>query len=144
MVELARLPLIVTFPLISRSPVAALSSLAPAIVNLIVPFGSRIVSAFGLELAASMADRNEIWPDASFPVLRFTATVSSRVLTLNVERTRRVSSASPRGRNRARRLASRVRVRAGDAEIPFSENSRRSGFMASLLDCGELDGKRLS
>ena len=95
MVELARLPLIVTFPLISRSPVAALSSLAPAIVNLIVPFGSRIVSEFGLELAASIADRNEIWPDASFPVLRFTVTESSSVLTLNVERTRRVSSDSP-------------------------------------------------
>ena len=98
MVELARLPLIVTFPLISRSPVAALSSLGPTIVSLIVPAGSRIVSEFGLELAASMADRSEIWPDASFPVLRFTATVSSNVLTLKVERTRRASRHSGLGR----------------------------------------------
>ena len=144
MLELARLPLIVTFPLISRSPVAASSSLAPTIVNWIVPFGSRIVSEFGLELAASIADRKEIWPDASFPVFKFTASVSSSVLTLKVERTRRSLQRSPHGRNRARRLASRVRIRAADAEIPFSENSRRNGFMASLPDCDELDGKRLS
>src|SRR5271167_2592393 len=99
MVEVDLLPLIVTFPLISRSPVAALSSLAPAIVNLIVPFGRRIVSEFGLELVASMADRKEIWPEASLPVLRFTATVSSSVLTLKVERTNRTSRHSAHGRN---------------------------------------------
>ena len=41
------------------------------------PAGTMIVSALGLALAASIAERSEIWPEASLPVFKFTATVSS-------------------------------------------------------------------
>ena len=94
------LPWMVRFPLISRSPVALASSFAPGIVNLNVPAGSLIVFEPPRASAAMMAERSEMWPEASLPVWRFTASVSSVVLTRKVERTRRVSSSSPRGRNR--------------------------------------------
>ena len=61
--------------------------------------GTMMVSAFGLALAAMIADRSEMCPEASLPVLRFTATVSSVVLTLNVESTTRSSSPSEPGRS---------------------------------------------
>ena len=47
-----------------------------------------------------MADRSEMCPDASFPFLRFTATVSSVVLTLKVESNVRSSSPSSPGQMR--------------------------------------------
>ena len=65
----------------SRSPVAALSSPLPAIDSVIVPCGKMILSALGFALAASIADRSEICPEASLPVFKLTATVSSRLFT---------------------------------------------------------------
>jgi hypothetical protein len=50
--------------------------------------------------AAMIAERSEICPDASFPVLRFAATVSSTVLTRNVAGAIRSSRASTLGRFR--------------------------------------------
>ena len=50
--------------------------------------------------AAMMAERSEMWPVASLPVRRFTATVSSVVLTRNVDMTIRPSSGSNRGDDR--------------------------------------------
>src|SRR3990172_48807 len=46
-------------PAMSRSPVAARSSLAPAIVRVYVPAGRVMVSASGLALAAMIASRSE-------------------------------------------------------------------------------------
>ena len=56
-----------------------------------------MVSALGLAFAAMMAERSEICPVASLPFCRFTATVSSVVLTWNVESTTRCSSPSSKG-----------------------------------------------
>ena len=67
----APLPLIVRLLLMSSSPIVSVN----------VPAGRMIVSALGLALAASIAERREIWPAASWPVFMFTATVSSRVFT---------------------------------------------------------------
>jgi hypothetical protein len=52
-------PLIVRSPLMSRSPVAALFSFAPAIVRVYVPAGSVMMSAPALALAAMIASRSE-------------------------------------------------------------------------------------
>ena len=48
---------------------------------MIVPAGRMIVSALGLALAAMMAERSEMWPVASLPVFKLTATVSRRLFT---------------------------------------------------------------
>ena len=95
-------PLIVRLSLISRSPVALLSSLAPAIVSVKVPAGSLIVLFLPLASAAMIADRSEMCPVESWPVLKFVATESTVVLTINVAGARRVSRASSRGRDRVR------------------------------------------
>src|SRR4051812_7053577 len=62
------------------------------------------------ESAAMMAERSETWPDASAPVLRLTATVSSVVFTRNVDITIRLSSVSNRGHDRTRGLLSPLRA----------------------------------
>ena len=91
------LPLMLRLRLMSRSPVASLSSSAPGIVSTNIPQGRTIILERPRALAATIAERSEMWPEASFPVFRFTATVSKVVLTLNVERTRRVlESLQPR------------------------------------------------
>ena len=81
------LPRMVRLPLISRSPVAPASSFAPGIVSLNVPAGSLIVFEPPRASAAMMAERSEMRPEASLPECRFTASVSSKVLTRKVERT---------------------------------------------------------
>ena len=63
-----------------------------------------------LPSAAMIADRSEMWPVASWPVVRFFATVSENVLTLKVESTTRPSSPSSVGRSR-RTLAFSLRLR---------------------------------
>ena len=103
-VRLDPLPLMVRLRVMSRSPVALASSFAPAIVNLIVPAGRLIVFEPPRASAAMMAERSEMWPEASLPVLRFAATVSSVVLTTKVERTKPHAS----------RLFPRDRIRAAD------------------------------
>ncbi len=50
------------------------------IVSKNVPLGTMMVSELCLALAAMIAERSEICPEASFPFCRFTATVSSVVL----------------------------------------------------------------
>src|SRR3954465_15849598 len=52
-------PLIVTLSVTSRSPVAAASSPAPAIVSVYVPAGSVMTSAPALPFAATIASRSE-------------------------------------------------------------------------------------
>ena len=94
MVRVGPAPLMVRLPAMSRSPLAAWSSPAPAIVKVIVPGGRMIRFRPPLASAAMMADRSEMWPDASLPFLRSTATVSSSVLTRKVERATRGSSTS--------------------------------------------------
>ena len=96
-VPVALAPLIVIFPLRSRSPVALASSLAPGIVSVNVPAGTMIELEPPWASAAMMADRSEIWPDESLPFCRLTATVSRVVLTRNVESCSRCSSASRTG-----------------------------------------------
>ena len=59
----------VTLRVMSRSPVAAASSPAPAIVSLKVPPGRMIVFEPPRALAAWMAERREICPLASLPLL---------------------------------------------------------------------------
>ena len=120
------LPLIVRLAEMSRSPLALPSPPVGGIVSVNVPAGSTIVSELGLALAAMMADRNEMWPEASLPVLRFTATVSSVVLTWNVERTTRPSSPSSAGRSR-RTLALSFRFRKLNMLHPFREMSAHRG-----------------
>ncbi len=101
MVLLALRPLIVRLPEISRSPVAPAVSPAPGIVRVNVPAGRMIWFEPPLASAAMMAERSETWPVASLPLRKFTATVSSVVLTRKVERTTRSSSRSGRGDSRA-------------------------------------------
>ena len=102
-------PWIVTLALMSSSPAVPLSSLAPAIVSVKVPAGRMILLVPPCASAAMMADRSEMWPLASLPVLRFTATVSSSVLTWNVVGVTRSSSPSSPGRS-PRRLAFPFRI----------------------------------
>ncbi len=96
------LPLIVRLAEMSRSPLALPSPLAGGIIRVYVPPGRMIVSAAaGCASAAMMADRNEMsWFLSKGPALGFSATVSLNVLTVNVERTTRPSSASRHGRLR--------------------------------------------
>ena len=83
-----------------------------------VPLGRRIVSAPGWALAAMIADRSEIWPGESFPFWRFTATVSSTVLTAKTAGVCRTSSGSSPGRNRVCREPRRDRAFSIDRLVP--------------------------
>ena len=123
-------PAMLTLPLMSRSPAAPASSPAPAIVSVNVPAGTMILSEPPCALAAMIAERSEIWPEASLPDARLAATVSSVVLTRNVESTTRSSSHSSRGFNRFARLGLLLRRRSElDIENPFDvERRRRCGF----------------
>src|SRR5262249_15776509 len=86
------------------SPLALPSPLAAGIVSVKSPAGRMILLLPPLASAAMMADRSETWPLASWPVFRFTATVSRNVLTRKVAGVTRPSSASSPGRS-PRRLA---------------------------------------
>ena len=97
MVLVEPLPWMVRLLVMSRSPVALASSPAPAMVSVKVPTGRMILLAPPCASAAWMAERNEMCPVASLPLPRFAATVSSVVLTLNVESTTRPSSPSSLG-----------------------------------------------
>jgi hypothetical protein len=80
-VDVAPAPLMVTGRVISRSPVAARSSPAPATVSVYVPAGSVMISAAVVALAALMASRS-VQPPA---VVAHTPSVPSAVvLTTNV------------------------------------------------------------
>jgi hypothetical protein len=82
------------------------------------PLGKLIVSAPGWALAAMIADRSETCPCASLPVWRFTATVSSRVLTAKVVGTCRTSSDSSPGCHRVFRKSRPDRAFAVDLLVP--------------------------
>ena len=90
------------------------------------PAGKSIVSDLGLASAAMIAERSEIFPEASFPVLRFTATVSANVFTLNVESTTRSSSPSSLGLSRRTRALS-FRLRKFNMLHPFRKMSAHHG-----------------
>ena len=116
------LPLIVTFAEMLRSPLELPSPPVGGMVSVNVPAGSTIVSDLGLASAAMIADRSEMFPEASFPLLRFTATVSENVLTLNVESTTRSSSPSSLGLSRRTRALS-FRLRKLNMLHPFRKMS---------------------
>jgi hypothetical protein len=61
--------------------------------------GKLIVLGPEVALAAWIADRSETCPEASWPVVRITATVSFVVVTENVAGARRPSSSSKHGRD---------------------------------------------
>ena len=87
-------PLMVRLLVTSRSPLALASSLAPVIVSFDMPLRSLIVLETPFASAAMMAERSGMWPVASLPVRKSTATVSRVVLTWNVDMTIRCSSIS--------------------------------------------------